>query len=235
MIVRGWQAQGCFPVILLGIGFVSLDPHNALHLFVVPPLIAAVIVAGAAMIVQVVLGKWLGWIQSGVELADGDGIQGMRVRYGIAGLLVWVVLSSFLALDLAGSVSLYPLFLGVYAGGTVMVVLVLLYPRPTREKALIVFLVLVIFVSVRAVDWNSRKPFLRDLERVKVGMTEAQACQIMESYRNKTGSLIQADEQGRMISGTLSYRHTSESWGNSDIGVLVFEHGRVVNVRFLPD
>ena len=234
-MVPGWQTLGCLPTILLGKGFISLDPHNALHLLVVPPLLAAVVVAGAAMIVRVVLGKWSGQDQRGEGLADGDGSRGIQARYGLAGLLLWIVLSSFLVLDLAGSVSLYPLFLGIYAVGTVMAVLVLLYPRPTREKALIVFTVLVIFVSVRAVDWNSRKPFLRDLERVEVGMTEAQVYQIMEGYRNETGSQPQADEQGRMISGTLSYRHTSESWGNSDIGILVFEQGRVVNVRFLPD
>jgi hypothetical protein len=160
---------------------------------------------------------------------------GVRARYALTGFLVWIAVSTFLVLDLAGSVSLYPLFFSIYAGGTVLVVWVLLGPRPAREKALVAILLLAILFSVRSVDWNSRKPFLRDLRRVKVGMTEKEATQLLDDYRSEAGSLTRRDGQGTTISGTVSYRHTTEGWGNSDIGLLTFEHGRVVEVEFLPD
>jgi hypothetical protein len=229
------QLSSSIPVILLGAGLISLDPHSALHTFVVLPLLAAAIVIGAGTIVWAIVRRWQGHAGDDTEPLDRGPSTSMRVRYGLVGFLVWIVLSTFLILDLAGSVSLYPLFPGVYAVGMVVVVLVLLHPRPTREKALIVVLLLPIFLSVGAVDWNSRKPFLRDLRRVEVGMTQAQVDQIMGGYWHEIGSLTQVSESGGLISGTLNYRHSSEDWGNSDIGVLTFEHGRVVYVRFLPD
>jgi len=37
------------------------------------------------------------------------------------------------------------------------------------------------------------------------------------------------------VTGTSTYRHTNEGWGNSDWGVVTFEDGRVVQTEFMPD
>jgi hypothetical protein len=99
-------------------------------------------------------------------------------------------------------------------------------------------------LTISTINWNSRKPFLRDLYRIKEGMTAAQVEQTMGDYM--TGGGVPAGspgirldgrliEQGATATGTISYRHTNEGWGNSDWGVVTFEGGRVVDVWFSPD
>jgi hypothetical protein len=104
-----------------------------------------------------------------------------------------------------------------------------------REKVVILTLFLVALGSVRFVDWNTRKPFLRALDRVTAGLTEAQADEIMDGYIKGISPMAQVDEQGGVDWGTVSYRHTTKAWGNVDVGVLVFQNGRVVRVDFYPD
>ena len=153
----------------------------------------------------------------------------------LLGLSFWIALSVFLILDLAGSISLYPGFVAIYALCWVLAGLLLLYSRPMREKVVILTLFLVVLCSVRFVDWNTRKPFLRALDRVTAGITEAQADEIMDGYMKGISPMAQVDEQGGVYWGTVNYRHTTEAWGNVDVGVLVFQNGRVVRVNFLPD
>jgi hypothetical protein len=45
----------------------------------------------------------------------------------------------------------------------------------------------VAFAGLRWVNWNSRKPFLRDLYSVRVGMTPSQVEAIMGKYLQGTG------------------------------------------------
>jgi hypothetical protein len=42
-------------------------------------------------------------------------------------------------------------------------------------------------LTIRTINWNSRKPFLRDLYRIKEGMTAAQVEQIMGNYTTGGG------------------------------------------------
>jgi hypothetical protein len=149
-------------------------------------------------------------------------------------VLFWIALSLFLVLDLSASVSLYLPFVAVYGAFWVLAGLLLLYPRPRREKVLILGLFLVALFSVRFVDWNSRKPVLRDLRRVEVGDTLEEAEAIMGGYMRDTNP-AEVDGGGRMVAGTVTYRHTTEGWGNSDWGLLTVEGGHVREVRFLAD
>jgi len=213
----------------------SLDPHNALHGFVVLPLLAGLLLLGGAAVVRTVLERWPGTANWSVELLQGRHGKLVRARYLLLGMAFWVALSVFLILDLTGSISLRPGFVALYGLGWILVGLLLLYSRPLREKAVILTLFLVALCSVRFVDWNTRKPFLRALDRVTAGITEAQADEIMDGYLKGVSPMAQVDEQGGIDWGTVSYRHTTEAWGNTDVGVLVFQNGRVVRVEFLPD
>lgn len=153
-------------------------------------------------------------------------------------------LTFYVILDRALTVSVYWWFVGLYAAFWVLVMLLLLWAAPLRHKVLILGSLALIVVSMRFVDWNSRKPFLRDLYRIKEGMTPAQVDQIMGDYM--TGGAVSPGnpgirldgrlvEQGAQATGMICYRHTKEGWGNSDFGEVTFVDGRVVKVHFSPD
>jgi hypothetical protein len=110
------------------------------------------------------------------------------------------------------------------------------------------------------VDWTTRKPFLRDLARVRVGMTEAEVRHIMGRYTqgtgwpanpfdtstNATGTLTDVGSgsqystttspSGEMATqGLLVFRHSTDGAFNSDWGIVCLSNGRVVGVEFSPD
>ena len=167
-----------------------------------------------------------------------------RSRYVLLAFPLGFALGFYLLLDLALAVSVYPLFVAVYAALWCLVTLLLLWGAPARRTLAIVGLVAVVVFSVRFVNWNSRKPFLKDLFRIKEGMSAAEVDQIMGDYMTGGGVSMgsprprldgQLAEQGATATGTISYRHTNEGWGNSDWGEVSFENGRVGNVLFSPD
>jgi len=219
----------------------SIVPSSGLEVFAIPLLIAGLVLLIGAAIVSVVVRRWP---ESDIQAqdSDGSGRRWARVRYVLVALALWMALGIFLILDLGLglAVSLYPAFVAAYAAFWVLVGALLLQGRPLREKILILLLFVAVVFCVRFVDWNSRKPFLRDLHSVKEGMTPAQVEQIMGAYMNGGGQSLdssgtEVDERGEIVTGTVTYRHTDEGWGDSDWGVVTFEGGRVVEVEFLPD
>jgi hypothetical protein len=215
----------------------AIVPDTWLEALAIPPMVAALIVFIAGAVVAGVFSRW--------PAAEADD-SGAPSRYALPTLAFWVALSLFLILDLGLglAVSLYPRFVAAYAALWVLVGALLLYRRPLREKVLILALFAAILFSVRFIDWNSRKPFLRRFTRIKEGMTASQVDQIMGEYGNgyyggPPPSLPEDeprfDEQGRIIEGSVTYRHTDEPWGNSDWGVVTFEERRVVRTQFLHD
>jgi hypothetical protein len=108
------------------------------------------------------------------------------------------------------------------------------------------------------VPWNSRKPFLRDFEKIRIGMTLSEVEMIMGDYIKGTGwqalrstetsmatpTVLSSDitmktsdnPSGELeIQDTIVYRHSNEGAYNSDWGVVKFEDGKVVGKTFLPD
>jgi hypothetical protein len=215
----------------------ALNPQNRIHLFVVMPLLAGVAVLVTGGVGGVV---WWTWLRIPADRTDvyGDDArpdERSTLRFGLFLLLLWMALSILFIFDLAGSASLYPLFVAVYAGFWILVGALLLYDRPLREKILILVLFLILLVSLRFVNWNSRKPFLRDLYRIDVGMTYPQVERIMSGYERSFATDVPVDEQGQPVTGRVAYTHTDAAWGDSDVGLLTFENGRVAEIDFLPD
>jgi hypothetical protein len=224
----------------------SLNPFSGLTMFVILPAIAGLVLLGGVVIVAAVLRRWQG---SDARLKDTDinGDSGGaraktdKLRYAFLTFILWIALSVFLVFDLGVSASVYFKFTAAYAAFWVLVGALLLHGRPMREKVLILGLFLVIVFSVRFIEWNSRKPFLKDLYSIQEGMTPAQVEQIMSDYRIGGGSPFpdgpetELNEQGEIVTGGITYLHTDEGWGNSDWGVVIFENGRVVRIEFLPD
>jgi hypothetical protein len=201
------------------------------------PLFSAIVLLPIGGVGGIVWWRWLRPQDDGGEIySNGDaGAKGARIRYVLFGLLFWVALSILLIYDLLGSASLYPQFVAIYAAFWVLVGALLLYDRPLREKVPVLIVFLALVFSLRFVDWNSRKPFLRAFYRIEEGMTYRQVEQVMGGYAGSAGADAEVDEEGYVVAGTISYTHTDEGWGDSDWGLVTFQGGRVVEIEFLPD
>jgi hypothetical protein len=222
----------------------SLNPFNR-AIFIILPGIAGLVVLTGAAVVAVIVKRWRrSDTQSKDTSMNGDNgdkwAKMAKLRYGLLAFAFWLALSVFLILDLGLSVSLYFRFVAIYTAFWVLVGALLLYGRPMRETLLILGLFVMVAFSVRFMDWNSLKPFLKDFYRIKEGMTPAQVEQIMGDYMKGGGAPLGSpktkfNERGEIVTGTVTYRHTNEGWGDSDWGVVTFENGRVVQIEFLPD
>jgi hypothetical protein len=224
----------------------SLDPFDPTAIVILIGLAGLVLLLGVAVVVAVGQSRKPRDIPlRDVELDPEDRDIWSRtktLRYVLLALVSWVALSAFLVLDLFFSVSLYWQFVVIYAAFWLLVGALLLVGSPRRDKLLVLGLVALVLFAVRFVDWNSRKPFLKDLDSIREGMTLELVDQIMAGYMREAGvgpldpeTQTELDAQGRILTGSVTYRHTNEGWGNSDWGVVIFEDGRVVQTRFLPD
>lgn len=109
-----------------------------------------------------------------------------------------------------------------------------------REAAVLGFVVALGVLWV--VPWTPRKAFLRDLDRVELGMTRAEVEEVMSGYIRGTGwPAGPLDAQGHAPPGELRvhqaevFRHSTTGDFDSDWGVVYFENDRVRAVEFLPD
>lgn len=113
-------------------------------------------------------------------------------------------------------------------------------------------------VILYLVPWNSRKPFLGNLDKVQIGMTADQVESIMGRYMKgtgwpaipgsptPTGQLVEVGSGITMatanspsgelvIQDSITYRHSNDGAFNSDWGVVKFKDGKVVAKEFMPD
>jgi hypothetical protein len=226
----------------------SLNPSNA-TLYILLPALAGLAVLACALVVSLLISRWKSAdssLEDGMldSAAAGEAFPWPRARFVLLGIVLWVGLSLFLLLDLWSAVSLFVPFVVIYAAFWVLVGMLLLIGRPWKEKLLILGLFVAVLVSVRFVDWNSRKPFLKDLGQIEEGMTVNRVDQIMAGYERGPEAdqppILEPAEDGsgpeaRADRTWVVYRHTTEGWGNSDWGVVGFQDGVVVETRFLPD
>jgi hypothetical protein len=120
--------------------------------------------------------------------------------------------------------------------------------------------VIAVIATLYLVEWTTRKPFLRDLDRIRVGMTEAEVRRIMGRYMEGTGWPANPFDASTNASNTLTdvgsgsqystttspsgemvirdsivFRHSTDGAFNSDWGIVSLSSGRVVRVEFSPD
>ena len=213
------------------------------------PGIAGLMLSIGVVIVAMIPKRWQG---IGTQLRDtgtsGDNgglwARTAKLRYVLLAFIFWIALSIFLILDLAFPVSIFIRFTAAYAAFWVLVGALLLHGSPTGRKVLILGLFAMAILSVSFINWNSRKPFLKDFYRIKEGMTPAQVDEIMDGYMggnygglplSLTDMRYEFNDQGEIVTGWVTYRHTEEGWGDSDWGTVTFEDGRVVRIHVSPD
>jgi hypothetical protein len=155
----------------------------------------------------------------------------------------------------------YPVAWWLFLLVIVLFALGLLRRKPLKEQIVRVA-VLLLLVSIATalyfVPWPGRKVFLRDLYKIKAGMSEAEVRQIMGKHIEGTGwpavyggapagtgtltdlstgatHATGATSTGEMtIQGSLVFRPSNRA-GDSDWGIVAFQDGRVTNVSFSPD
>jgi hypothetical protein len=156
----------------------------------------------------------------------------------------------------------YPVVWWLYLSVAIAFAAALIRPVPVRTQLArisVLLAILGVIVVLYCVEWTTRKPFLRDLARVHVGMTEVQVRHIMGRYMEGTGwpaspfdtssnsstlFIVGSSSQyttttspsGEMlISNSLVFRHSTDGAFNSDFGIVSLSNGRVVKVEFSPD
>lgn len=151
-----------------------------------------------------------------------------------------VVLSTYAIFDILAAVSLdFRINLIV---GTILLFLafLLLRYRSWPQRLTLATITLILLVALTQTDWNSRKPFLRDLNRVKAGMGIEEVKSIMDGYMpgarwSDDSSPYYSTTEEDIFNSTLVYRHTDQGWGDSDWGVIFFKDEKVDRVQFFPD
>ena len=215
----------------------------------IPPGIAGLMLFIGLAIIAVIPKRWQG-IGDQLKVSDSTVDNGglwadtAKLRYVLLALILWIALSAFLIVDFAISASVHLRFTAAYAAFWVLVGALLLHGSPRRRKVLILGLFAMAILSVPFINWNSRKPFLRDFYRIEEGVTPAQVDEIMDGYMkghyggpplSLTDVRYEFNDQGEIVTGWVTYRHTEEGWGDSDWGTVTFEDGRVVRIHFSPD
>ncbi len=112
--------------------------------------------------------------------------------------------------------------------------------RRTIRTTAGLLLVVATLAVLHLVPWSSRKPFLNCLNRIQVGMTQAEVERIMADYMRGTGwpanRLADANAVGEFaIANSIVFRHSNDGDFDSDWGVVSFRDGKVVSVEFMPD
>ena len=177
--------------------------------------------------------------------------------------LIAIAMFALAVIALCGIWMAFPVAWWLYLSVGVAFAAALIRPAPIRGQfARLGALAVIIFVIMGFyfVEWTSRKPFLRDLARVSVGMTEVEVRRIMGRYMEGTGwpaaqfdgytnaqsNLTDAGSGSQYstsvspsgeltINDCLVFRHSRNGRFNSDWGIIRFSGGRVVGTEFSPD
>jgi hypothetical protein len=154
-------------------------------------------------------------------------------RYALLALLFVAAVGILVSLDLLAAVSLYLRFLAVYAAFWVLIGGLLLRDTPVRLRLMLLIVFVAQIAAIRFVNWNSRKPFVRDFDRITDGMTEGQVDGIMRRHIKETDlPPIPLGEASESVKAVV-YRHTDAGPGTADRGIVAFEEGGVVQKELL--
>jgi hypothetical protein len=149
--------------------------------------------------------------------------------------ILLAAMALYLLFDLIAAVSLNIVISGGFALVALALGLYIFEPLPVRKKLLLGGLLFMAVFSLRFVDWDSRKQFLRDFYQVQPGMTIDEVDEVMTGYDKYISPFVSRTSQGTVQTGAVSYQHTMEGWGDSDIGLITFAGGRVLARTYYPD
>ena len=150
-------------------------------------------------------------------------------------LVLAAAMGLYLLLDMAVAASLNPIISGGFALTALALGLYILNSLPVRQRVLLAGLLVTAVFAVRFVDWDGRKPFLRDFNQIQPGMTAAEVDAVMSDYIKQVSPFVARSAEGLVQTGAVSYQHTADATGDSDFGLITFAGGRVVGRTFYPN
>jgi len=153
----------------------------------------------------------------------------------VATLILLAAMALYLLLDIAAAASLNPIISGGFALVALALGLFILDELPLRQRLALAGILVSAVFAVRFINWDGRKPFLRDFNHIQLGMTTEEVDKVMAGYIKYTSPFVTTSVQGEVQTGAVSYRHTTDGFGDSDIGLITFAGGRVIGRIFYPD
>lgn len=147
---------------------------------------------------------------------------GILIRLTSVAIVIAVLLEPGSVIRMPWGLS--PRFYLLYGLGWSLVMLPCVLMRYTHRKGLIYATFVMILAALWMVPWSPRKQFLKRLYGIRRGMTVAEADARMKGYMRHPN----------WWGNCTVYRHSQIELGG-DLGVVRFEDGNVVGVKFEPD
>ena len=105
----------------------------------------------------------------------------------------------------------------------------------TGSRLTLLALVICSVLATEYLDWNPRKPLIRDLYRVRVGMSVGEVEQIMTGHLKGFGTPDNLARDFREEDNPIVYRTGEGGAYNADMATIRIKDGRVEAVDFLHD
>ena len=152
-------------------------------------------------------------------------------------ITLFILLASmalYLLLDLALAVSLNSIISGGFAVTVLALSLLLLDPWPAKRRLLVAGVLVSAVFAVRYIDWDGRKPFLRDFNQIQLGMTAEEVDEVMADYTKLASPFAKTSLSGAVQMGAITYQHSTENRLDVDLAHITFAGGHVIAATFYP-
>jgi hypothetical protein len=149
-------------------------------------------------------------------------VNGLYVLWLYVILLLFVV---SILLDTYFAFSVAPLTTSICGLLWICIGFWMMKPIRSTPRLILLALSLLFILAVKHIDWNSRRPFVRDLLKIESGMTADEVEKVMKSY----GSGLSSEKDH------LIYMHRVEGPFYSDMGTVTLKNDKVEAVELAFD
>lgn len=160
--------------------------------------------------------------------------KGLRIRRlsGFVGSAI-ITLTPLYVLERALPVSIVP-----FAAITCAILFVMIGWFRTRsiktaQRIISLSASVLLILSMQYFDWNPRKPFLRDLYHIRIGMTVSEVRKTMHGYLDRPN--LNDPEPNIQANDSIVYRPSNDPAYNADWGIVTIYNGEVQGVEYSSD
>ncbi len=140
----------------------------------------------------------------------------------------------FILFDIDFALSLKYHFILLYFLFYILCFIALYKSRFKKMKFFMAILFLISLIIIRNIQWNSRKVFIKKFNQLNVGMSLKKTDEIMSDFIIFRTESVDTLEKNKAVH-IISYRHTNEGWGNSDMGIVYVQNDTIIRLKFYHD